>query len=582
MKSENSMSPLKKRKVTKSFGFENILKYLMYAMLAWFIVSFLVIPNINTLYTTFFIDGSFSLEAVQKLLSSERAMSSLKNSFILAVSLSVTVNIIGISLVLLTDYFDIKGSKILRLGYMTTLIYGGLILVSGYKFIYGGNGFITNFLVDIFPNMNQDWFVGYWAVLFVMTFACTSNHLIFLSNAIKKLDFQTIEAAKNMGASTFLILRRVVLPTLLPSIFAVTILIFITGLGATSAPLIVGGESFQTITPMILTFSKSIGSRDLAAMLSIFLGMATVILLVCMNHFEKKGNYMSVSKVKTTIVKQKINNKFVNVLAHIYAYALFLIYVVPVVLIILFSFTDAKSIATGTLSFSSFTLNNYISLITNESAYKPFIVSILYSLLASIGVIIITVSACRIIHKVKNKWSDILEYSLLLPWLLPSTLIAIGLITTFDKPQWFIGGNILVGTLVVLLLAYIIVKIPYTLRMIKAAFFSIDDTLEDASKNLGASSLYTFFRILLPIILPSVLSVFALNFNSLLTDYDLSVFLYHPLYQPLGVFIKNLTDANTVADNTTMTFVYAVIVMIISSITLYLVYGRDVKKTKKG
>ncbi|RDY27629.1 iron ABC transporter permease [Romboutsia weinsteinii] len=576
------MSPLKKRKVTKSFGFENILKYLMYAMLAWFIVSFLVIPNINTLYTTFFIDGSFSLEAVQKLLSSERAMSSLKNSFILAVSLSVTVNIIGISLVLLTDYFDIKGSKILRLGYMTTLIYGGLILVSGYKFIYGGNGFITNFLVDIFPNMNQDWFVGYWAVLFVMTFACTSNHLIFLSNAIKKLDFQTIEAAKNMGASTFLILRRVVLPTLLPSIFAVTILIFITGLGATSAPLIVGGESFQTITPMILTFSKSIGSRDLAAMLSIFLGMATVILLVCMNHFEKKGNYMSVSKVKTTIVKQKINNKFVNVLAHIYAYALFLIYVVPVVLIILFSFTDAKSIATGTLSFSSFTLNNYISLITNESAYKPFIVSILYSLLASIGVIIITVSACRIIHKVKNKWSDILEYSLLLPWLLPSTLIAIGLITTFDKPQWFIGGNILVGTLVVLLLAYIIVKIPYTLRMIKAAFFSIDDTLEDASKNLGASSLYTFFRILLPIILPSVLSVFALNFNSLLTDYDLSVFLYHPLYQPLGVFIKNLTDANTVADNTTMTFVYAVIVMIISSITLYLVYGRDVKKTKKG
>lgn len=578
MKHENSISPLKKRKLNKSFGVENILKYLMYVMITWFIISFLVIPNINTLYTTFFIDGKFSLEAVQKLFSSERAMNSLKNSFILAISLSVTVNIVGISLVLLTDYFDIKGSKILRLGYMTTLIYGGLILVSGYKFIYGGNGFITKFLVNIFPNMNQDWFIGYWAVLFVMTFACTSNHLIFLSNAIRKLDFQTIEAAKNMGASTFLILRRVVLPTLLPSIFAVTILIFITGLGATSAPLIVGGENFQTITPMILAFSRSIGSRDLAAMLSIFLGIATVILLVCMNHFEKKGNYMSVSKVKTTIVKQKINNKFVNLLAHIYAYALFLIYVIPVVLIILFSFTDANSIATGTLSFSSFTLNNYLSLLTNESAYKPFIVSIVYSLLASIGVIIITISACRIIHKVKNKWNDILEYSLLIPWLLPSTLIAIGLITTFDKPQWFVGGKILVGTLVILPLAYIIVKIPYTLRMIKAAFFSIDDTLEDASKNLGASSLYTFFRILLPIILPSVLSVFALNFNSLLTDYDLSVFLYHPLYQPLGVFIKNLTDANTVADNTTMTFVYAVIVMIISSATLYLVYGREGKK----
>ena len=116
--------------------------------------------------------------------------------------------------------------------------------------------------------------------------------------------------------------------------------------------------------------------------------------------------------------------------------------------------------------------------------------------------------------------------------------------------------------------------------MTKASFFSIDDTLEDAAKNLGASSMHTFFKIILPIILPSVLAVFALNFNSLLTDYDLSVFLYHPLYQPLGVFIKNLTDSQTVVDNTTMTFVYSVIVMIISSITLYLVYGRKGKELK--
>ena len=567
-------------KFKKNLTSEKLIRYLMYGAFAWFIISFLILPNLNVLYTTFFADGSFSFEAVEKLLKSERAMNSLKNSFILAISLTITVNIVGVSLVLITEYFDIKGSKLLRLGYITTLIYGGVILVSGYKFIYGSNGYITNILASMFPNMNTNWFVGYWAVIFVMTFACTSNHLIFLSNAIRKVDFQTVEAAKNMGASTFTILRKVVLPVLLPSIFAVSILIFITGLGATSAPLIVGGESFQTITPMILTFSKSIGSRDLASLLSIFLGIATMILLAVMTRIEKKGNYMSVSKVKTTIVRQKINNKFANILAHIYAYALFLIYVVPVVLIIIFSFTDAKSIATGVISLDSFTLKNYQSLFTNASAIKPFLVSIVYALIASIGVVVITVAACRIIHKVKNKWSSALEYSLLIPWLLPSTLIAIGLITTFDRPRWFIGNKVLTGTLIIMLIAYIIVKIPFTLRMTKAAFFSIDDTLEDASKNLGASSMYTFFRVILPIIIPSVLAVFALNFNSLLNDYDLSVFLYHPLFQPLGVFIKGLTDAQTVADNVTMTFVYSVIIMIISSIILYLVYGRKNDKIK--
>lgn len=569
---------MKKKK--KAFTTDNIIRYLMFLAFAWFILGFLVLPNLNVLYTTFFGEGGFTTEPLHKLMKSARAMKSLRNSFVLAVSLSVTVGFVGTCLVLLTDYFDIKGAKILRLGYMTTLIYGGVILVSGYKFLYGDNGYLTNILAGIFPNFNTKWFVGYWAVLFVMTFACTSNHLIFLSNSIRKVDFQTVEAAKNMGASTMTILLKVVIPVLLPSMFAVTILTFITGLSATSAPLIVGGENFQTITPMILTFSKSLGSRDLAALLSIFLGFATIILLAVMTHIEKKGNYMSVSKVKTTIVKQKINNKAANILAHAFAYILFLIYTVPVVLIILFSFTDSKSIATRQLSFRSFTLQNYQKLLASSSAYKPFLVSVCYAALASVGVVVLVIAACRIIHKYQNKWSSALEYSLLIPWLLPSTLIAIGLITTFSVPQWFIGGKVLSGTLLIMLLAYIIIKIPFTLRMTKAAFFSIDNSLEDAAKNLGAGSMYTFFRILLPIILPSVLAVFALNFNGLLTDYDLSVFLYHPLYQPLGVYIKNLTDSTTLADNTAMTFVYAVMVMIISAITLYLVYGRKSDKIK--
>ena len=132
-------------------------------------------------------------------------------------------------------------------------------------------------------------------------------------------------------------------------------------------------------------------------------------------------------------------------------------------------------------------------------------------------------------------------------------------------------------------LGYLIIKIPFTLRMTKAAFFALDDSLEDAARNLGAKPVYTFFRVLLPVIMPTILAIFALNFNSLLGDYDLSVFLYHPLNQPLGVYIKSLTDSQTNADNTALTFVYAVLMMIISGIVLYLVYGRgNYDKTEKS
>lgn len=571
---------MKKKKMKFDSG--QLPKYLIYAFFVWFILSCLVIPNINTIFTVFFENGEFTLEPLQKLLSSEKAMKSLRNSCILAPALSVTVGFVGISLVLITEYFDIRGARMLRIGYMTTLIYGGIILVSGYNFIYGNNGFLTNIFAKVIPNFPTDWFQGFWAVLFVMTFACTSNHMIFLRNAMRAVDFQTVEAAQNMGASQIRILLRVVLPVLTPSLLAVTILTFITGLSATSAPLLIGGNDFQTITPMILTFSKTVNSRPLAALLALFLGIATILLLTVMMKIEKRGHYMSISKVKTTIRKQKIRNPIINVLVHIYAYILFLIYVLPVVLIVLFSFTDAKTIATRKLSLSAFTLDNYKTILTEASAYRPFIVSVIYSLLSAVAVAILVLMACRIIQKNKNKASAALEYGLLIPWLLPTTLIAIGLITTYNTPRFWMFNKILTGTSVIMFIGYVIIKIPFTLRMTKAAFFSLDDSLEDAARSLGAKGFYTFRRVILPIVLPTVLAIFALNFNGLLGDYDMSVFMYHPLNQPLGVYIKSLTDAQTNADNSALSFVYAVLMMIISGTVVYFVYGRgDKTKVKK-
>ena len=76
----------------------NILKLITLAILVWFIIAFLIYPNINLMIKTFFEDGSFSNEPFKKLMKSERALKSLANSFILAFSLVFTVNIVGIFL----------------------------------------------------------------------------------------------------------------------------------------------------------------------------------------------------------------------------------------------------------------------------------------------------------------------------------------------------------------------------------------------------------------------------------------------------------------------------------------------------
>ncbi|SDS49097.1 iron(III) transport system permease protein [Pseudarthrobacter equi] len=550
-------------------------------ILTWFIAAFLVWPNINVLIATFFPDGSFSGRAAEKLFSSQRAMTALGNSFLLAVALSITVNAVGIFVVLVTYYFRIRGSRILFLGYATTFIYGGIVLAAGYKFIYGDKGIVTSLLLQVFPSMDPAWFSGFFAVLVVMTFATTTNHMLFVANALKGVDYQTIEAAKNLGASTWTILRRIVLPMLKPTLFAVTILSFLTGLGALSAPQVLGGREFQTITPMILTFTNSPTSRDLAALLAVILGLATMVMLAVMSRLEKGGTYFSVSKVSSELQKQDITNPVANVAVHAVAYLLFAVYTLPVVLIVLYSFADGAAIQTGQLSPGSLTLDNYVRVLTQPAGLRPFVVSVLYSALAAVIAVGGLLFVARLLQKYRNWLASVFEYLLHIPWILPSALLALGLIISYDHPNPLVGGAVLTGTTVILLIAFVTVKIPFTLRMLKASFASVNSSLEEAAAIMGAKTLYVFRRILLPLVLPAAAAITALNFNSLLDDYDTAIFLAHPLVQPLGLVIKANTDGAEGTEGVANTFVYTVLLMVITGVTMYLVYGRSGRRRNR-
>lgn len=551
--------------------------YFFIALVIWFIFTFLLYPNFTILRDTFWVDGELSLSAVDKILKSKRAMSAISNSVLLALVLTVTVNLVGVFIVFATEYFEIKGANLLRLGFMSTLVFGGMVLNNGYLYVYGNNGILTNALINLFPSLDPYWFSGFPAVVFVMTFACTSNHMLFLRNAVKGLDYSLIEAARNLGSHPWEIIRKIVLPTLKPVLITLIIMTFQVGLGALSAPIMVGGRDFQTISPMILTFVQRPASRDIAALLSVILGLAQIVLLIVMTINEKRGNYLSISKTKTRIAKQKIHNPILNALAHIMSYILFLIYTLPLIFVVLFSFMDTRAIASSTLSWESFTLEHYASILSNVRSYQPMVTSIVYAGVAAIIAVLFMMLVARLVmtHS-KNKLIESLEFAFYIPWLLPALMIALGLILGYSAPNWLLFNQSVVGTVWVLPLAYLIMMLPMTLRYIKSAYYSFDTNLEYASQTLGASGFRTFFQVLLPILLPTALALVALNFNTYLADYDLSAFLYHPQYPTLGVMIRSNADATNI-DALAINMVYSVILMVIGGTIFYLIYGRGSK-----
>lgn len=550
-------------------------------VLVWFVTAFLVWPNFAAIAAAFAPNGQFSVNAFEKLASSARVQKSLLNSGLLAAALAITTNVVGVFIVLVTNYFRVRGSRVLWFGYATTFIYGGVVLAAGYRAIYGDGGIVTGWLQTFLPAIPSDWFSGFPAVLIAMTLATTTNHMLFVSAAISRIDQQTVEAAKLMGASPWRVLRTIVFPALRPVLFAVTILSFLTGLGALSAPQVLGGTDFQTVAPTILTLSGSPASRDVAVLLALILGLATLALLLVFNRLERGGTYYSLARVSTRLEKQSLSSRPANIALHIAAYALFLVYVLPVVLIVLFSFLPSSAMFSNSIVLSDLTLDNYIRVLGGADALRPLIVSVCYSLGAALISVIGMLFVVRLITRYRSWFTKLMEVLLHIPWVLPTTLAALGLIVAYDHPSALLGGSVLTGTTIILLVAYVVAKIPFTLRLFRAAFASLDRSVEEAAQNLGASPLRILREVVLPAVFPVAIAVFALNFNTLLDDYDLAVFLANPLYQPLGLAIRANTTGDLNADATSNNFVYTVVLMVVTGVVMSLVYWRPKRRTRK-
>ena len=560
----------------------NIPKILLILVIVWFAVAFIILPTATIIVSSFHDGSGFSFNAVKKVLNSKRAMTSIKNSLLTGLVLIFTTTIVGVTQVLLTEYFDLKFSKVFKAAYMLPLVFSGVILNSGYLYVYGKTGILTQFLTKIFPNLDPGWFNGAFAVFFVMTFACTHQYMIFFRNAIKGIDNELIDSAKNLGSNQLQILFKVVMPIVKPTLITLTVITFQTGLTSFAAPLMVGGKNFQTISPLILTFANRPRSRDIAAVLSLVLASFQILLLAFMTWNESKGNYMSVSNSKKRLKKQKVHSPVAKVFAYVVAVILFIIQALPCVMIVISSFLDTQALSRNVIDFRHFTLENYKNVLTKSSNLNPLLRSFVFSGIAAVASVLLMLVLVRLVMKAKsNKLIKSLEYFYYVPWLVPSILIALGYMMIYDRPRLLIFNQSVIGSQWILVIAYTVAIIPATLRYLKSAYYNFNTSLEEASQNLGASSLRTFLKVVLPAVLPTALALCALNFNTNLAEYNMSAFLYPPGSETIGIIIaQNASSAETL-NAKAVNLVYSVLLVLLNSIVIYFVYGKGLKVSNK-
>jgi iron(III) transport system permease protein len=151
-----------------------------------------------------------------------------------------------------------------------------------------------------------------------------------------------------------------------------------------------------------------------------------------------------------------------------------------------------------------------------------------------------------------------------LPWALPGTVFAIALATAFSVHRPLMLRWVLVGTAVILPLAYLVRGLPLTGRALLAGFRQLDPTLEEAAAGLGAGAWRTLWRVTLPQLRPALLAGASLAFILALGDFVTSVVLYTYDTRPISIEILSSLRVN----ETGVAAAFGVILMLVSAAAL--------------
>lgn len=502
------------------------------------LIAYVLYPSLRTFIESLQKDGTISLGNYQDFFvqESKTNLEALWNSFYISL-LSVLVSaLIGIPLAFIFNRYDFPGRSFFSSAAILPIVLPSLVGVMAFMFLYGESGLIPNAIKDLFGLDKVPFKIGgVSGILIVHAYTMYVYFYMTVSAAINKIDPSLEEAAYNLGANKLKVFWKVTFPLLTPAIVAASLLVFMISMASFSAPFLLAGG--YRVLSLQIYFSKINGDMEIAATQSVILSIVSISFLLFMRWYQNRKDYRMASKgigAHRSEVKNPVM-KWVMVVTGIIGVIILLL---PHFTILLLSL-----VPDGTWTFQTyptvFNVENYRLLFEDPNIFKPLRNSLLMAVIATLANLVFGVIASYVLVKRKFVGKSFVDILVMIPWALPATVIGMNLIFAFNEPSVFSFGQILVGTFWILPLAYFIRHIPLVVRSTNAVLEQLDDSIEEAARNLGAKWFYTFRRVIFPIIMPGVLSGTLLAFIESVGEFPTSVLLYTISNRPISIEIMN-------------------------------------------
>jgi iron(III) transport system permease protein len=468
---------------------------------------------------------------------------------------------IGVPLAFLFEWFDFPGRKTLGSLVALPVVLPPLVGVIAFLFLYGESGFVARAIQALFGLEQAPWRLqGPGAILLVHAYSMYVYFYLFTRAGLAKLDVSMLEAAQALGANRRKTLRRVVLPLLRPSLVGAAILTFMTALGSFSAPYIFGG-GFRVMTTQIVA-TKLNGDLPLAMVETLALAVVAVAGLLILRRTE--GDDILVALGKGTAPRPRpIRRTSVRVLTTAAGWGLAVLLLLPHLTLALVSLVPYGAWTTEVLP-PVLSFENYRRLFTEAERLRPLVNSLWMAGVSTAAAVALALLAGWLVVRRRVALRRAIEGLLALPWALPGTVFAIALAITFSVNAPLQLRFVLVGTAVILPLAYLVRALPLTGRGLLAAYRQLDPALEEAAASLGAGRWRTLTRVTLPQLRPGLAAGASLAFVAGLGDIVASIVLYTYETRPIAIEILSSLRLS----ETGVAAAFGVVLMLVSALVL--------------
>ena len=459
-------------------------------------------------------EGNFTLEQFQKFFSKSYYTGTIVNSMKVTITVTAVSLLLGIPIAYFYSFYKIKGAKLLFV--MSILCSMSAPFIGAYSWIMllGRSGAITVFLKEVF-GITLGSIYGFKGILIVQSLKFFPLVFIYMNGAFKNIDNTLMEASANMGCTGVRRLFNIVLALSMPTILAAGLMVFMQAFADFGTPMLLG-EGFQTFP--VLIYNQYLGETGRDYNFAAALAVIAVFVTAIVFFFQKWATSRYKFSMNALHPVEKKNCKGISgILMHLYCYLLVGVAFMPQLYIIYLSFRNCS----GAIFKPGFSLGNY------EQAMKKLLGrsignTALLGVIALAIIIVIAVLIAYLVVRRSSALNNAIDTISMLPYIMPGAVIGLALLMAFGKKPFA-----LTGTLAIMVISFVIRRLPYTIRSATATLMQISLSIEEAAISLGASKLKTFMKITVPMMANGILSGAILSWVAIVTELSSSIILYN-------------------------------------------------------